>query len=114
MNVNRMTGSGSIHSTDDTFEQDVLHSDLPVLVDFYADWCGPCKIVAPTVEELSQEYDGKVRFVKVDVDGSSAIAGNYGIMSIPTLAIFKEGKVVDKLVGAASKSHLRKMIDKVL
>ena len=109
-----MTGSDSINSTDDTFDQDVLYSDLPVLVDFYADWCGPCKMVAPTIEELSEEYDGKVRFVKLDVDGSSAAAGNYGTMSSPTLAIFREGKVFDRIVGVASKSHFRKMIDETL
>ena len=91
-----------------------MNSDLPVLVDFWADWCAPCKMIAPIVEELSQEYDGKLDFAKLDVDASPTTAMSYGVRSIPTLLIFKGGKPVDQIVGAVPKGVLKKKIDSAL
>ncbi len=96
------------------FESEVLKSDKPVFVDFYADWCGPCRMVAPVIDELSLEYDGKVKFVKINVDYAPDVASRYGIMSIPTLIIFKDGKPAKTLIGAASKSQYARMIEEVL
>jgi len=92
--------------TDANFESEVLQSDLPVLVDFYADWCGPCKMIAPSVEQLSTEFEGKAKVFKLDVDASGVTAQSYRVMSIPTLLIFKGGKVVDTIVGAVPKATL--------
>lgn len=91
---------------DSNFEQEVLKSDIPVLVDFYADWCGPCKMMAPVVDELAAEYEGKVKVGKLNVDESSAAAAKYRVMSIPTFIVFKNGEAVDTLVGAVSKKEL--------
>lgn len=91
---------------DSNFEQEVLKSDIPVLVDFYADWCGPCKMMAPVVDELAAEYEGKVKVGKLNVDESSAAAAKYRVMSIPTFIVFKNGEPVDTLVGAVSKKEL--------
>jgi thioredoxin 1 len=99
--------------TDQNFEQEVLKSDKPVLVDFWAVWCGPCKIVEPIVDELSSEYEGKIKVGKVNVD-ENEVAGNYGIMSIPTLMVFKDGQPVKSMVGAQSKENFKKGIDEVL
>jgi len=96
------------------FNEAVLQSKMPVLVDFWAPWCGPCLMVAPVVEELSEDYDGKVNFVKVNVDNSPKIAVQYGIMSIPTLMIFKEGKPVDTIIGFRPKDELKKSLDTAL
>ena len=93
--------------SDDTFDQEVIKSDVPVLVDFWADWCAPCKMIAPIVEELAEEYDGKVKFAKLDVDSNPKVATTYGIRSIPTLLIFKGGSPVDQVVGAVPKSVLK-------
>jgi len=99
--------------TDKNFEEEVLKSDVPVLVDFWAEWCHPCRIVGPIVEELADEYAGKLKVGKVDVD-QNQVAGNYGIMSIPSILIFKNGKVLKTLVGAQSKDNYKKEIDSVL
>ena len=94
------------------WEQEVINSDKPVFVDFWATWCGPCSMVAPIVEELSKEYEGKVNFVKVDVDQNKELASKYNIFSIPTLAIFRNGKIISQIAGAASKESIRNYIDK--
>ncbi len=94
------------------FEQDVLNSNHPVFVDFWATWCGPCQMVSPIVEELAKEYEDKVNFVKVDVDQNKELASKYNIMSIPTLAIFRNGQVVAQTAGAGSKELIRNYIDK--
>lgn len=98
--------------TDSTFKQEVLHSDLPVLVDFWAPWCGPCRLVSPTVEEVAEQYDGKVKVVKLDTDENPQVAIEYGIRSIPTLMIFKEGQKVDMVVGAVPKVTLTTALEK--
>ncbi|MCC6443579.1 MAG: thioredoxin [Armatimonadetes bacterium] len=97
-----------------TFQSEVLDSGVPVLVDFWAVWCGPCKAVAPTVDALAAEYAGKVKVVKVDVDQEPQIAAKYGIRSIPTLMVFKGGQLVDQAIGAVPKQHLAGMLDKAL
>ena len=96
--------------TDANFKQEVLESDVCVLVDFWAEWCMPCHMVAPTVEKIAKEYQGRLKVGKLNVDEASKTASNYGIMSIPTLAIFKNGKVVDKVIGVVSKSELETAI----
>ena len=100
----------AIEITDSNFETEVISSDIPVLIDFWAVWCGPCKMVAPVVEDVAGEYVGKLKVGKLDVDNNRQTAMNYGIRSIPTLLVFKDGKVVEQIVGAVSKSHL---IDKI-
>jgi thioredoxin 1 len=96
------------------FEQEVLNSDVPVLVDFWAEWCGPCRAIAPSVEQLAQDYEGRAKVVKLDVDNNGDIAERYGIMSIPALLVFKGGKVVDQMIGAAPKQAIAGMIDRAL
>lgn len=100
--------------TDATFEEEVLKSPHPVLVDFWAAWCGPCRMIAPLVEELAGEYEGRIKVCKVDVDTEQKTAESYGIRSIPTLLIFKEGKVATQVVGAVPKPHLVEKIESVL
>ena len=100
--------------TDDSFKSEVIESSLPVLVDFWATWCGPCKMVAPIVEELAAEYEGKVKVGKVDVDSEQKIAAEFGIRSIPTLLLFKEGKLAETLVGALPKKHIQEKLEAVL
>jgi thioredoxin 1 len=90
-----------------SFEQEVLKSEVPVLVDFWAPWCGPCKAIAPTVDALAEEMDGRVKVVKVNTDEAGEVAGRYGVMSIPTLLIFKGGEVVETLVGNQSKGAIQ-------
>lgn len=97
-----------------TFEGSVLKAEKPVLVDFWATWCKPCMMVAPIVDELADEYEGKVDFVKVDVDANQKIAANYGIMSIPTLLVFKNGEPVTNIVGAKPKAEIKKSLESVL
>ena len=100
--------------TTDNFEKEVLQSELPVLVDFYADWCGPCKMMAPIVEGLAQGYDGKVKVGKLNIDDEMEIAQQYRVMSIPTFILFKDGKAVETSVGAMSKDELESNLQKVL
>jgi len=102
------------HFSDHNFKEEVLESSLPVLVDFWANWCGPCKMIAPMVEELAKEYAGKFKIGKLDVDENPKTATSYGIMSIPALIFFKNGKVMDQLVGALAKSELKKKIEENL
>ena len=99
---------------DATFEKEVLKSDVPVLVDFWAVWCGPCKAIAPAVEELAKQYKGKVKIAKLDVDEHQQVPQQYGIRSIPTLLLFKGGRVVDTIVGAVPRSKLEDSIKKVI
>ncbi len=100
--------------TDAEFEEEVLKADLPVMVDFWAAWCGPCKIVSPIVEELAEEYSGKVKFVKLDTEENFDIPDRYGIRSLPTLMIFKGGEQVDQIFGAKSKAELKRYLEKIL
>lgn len=96
------------------FDKEVLKSSIPTVVDFYADWCGPCRMVSPVIESLSKEYERKVKFVKVDTDANQEIALRYNIMSIPTVMIFKDGEVKDVIIGAAPASSYKQRIEKVL
>lgn len=100
--------------TDADFAANVLESGQPVLVDFWADWCGPCKMIAPVVDELADEYEGKFSFTKLDVDANPQTAMQFGVRSIPTLLLFKDGKVAEQVIGAVPKAVLKKKIDKVL
>lgn len=104
----------AIEINDSNFKSEVTDSAMPVLVDFWAPWCGPCRMIAPILEELAKEYDGKVKVVKINVDDSPNTAGEYGIRSIPTLILFKDGKVFEKTVGAQSKENLKQLVDKSL
>ncbi|MGH2376747.1 MAG: thioredoxin, partial [bacterium] len=100
--------------TEETFEQEVSKAELPVLVDFWAEWCGPCRMVAPIVEELAGEYAGRVKVVKIDVDDNQRLAMRYSIMSIPTLGVFKGGKLVERIVGFMPKQELKRRLDGAL
>lgn len=100
--------------TDDTFKQEVLESTVPVLVDFWAPWCGPCRMVAPIVDEIATQFEGQVKVVKVDTDQNPGIASQYGIRSIPTLMVFKAGQKVDMVVGAVPKTTLASTLEKHL
>jgi thioredoxin 1 len=102
------------HFTDANFKKEVLDSDVTVLVDFWAHWCGPCKMIAPIVEELAHEYKGKIKIGKLDVDANPKIATQFGVMSIPTLIFFKAGKVMDQVVGALRKPDLKRKIEENL
>ena len=102
------------NTSDSTFDQDVLKSDVPVLVDFWAPWCGTCRMVAPVVEDLAEEYDGRVKFVKLNTDENPMVASRYGIRSIPTLLVFKGGQQVGQIVGFRPKGDLAKRLDAAL
>jgi thioredoxin 1 len=101
----------ALHVTDATFDAEVLKSSTPVLVDFWAEWCGPCRMIGPVVEEMAGEYEGKAKITKVDVDSNPQISMKFGIRSIPTLLIFKNGQIVDQIVGAVPKSILKRQLD---
>jgi len=109
-----MASTDVVTLQDGTFDAEVLKSDIPVLVDFWAVWCGPCKAVAPAVEELAKQYKGKVKIAKMDVDEHQKVPQQYGIRSIPTLLLFKGGRVVDTIVGAVPKSKLEDSLKKAL
>jgi thioredoxin 1 len=106
--------SAAAQVTDSTFDQEVLESDLPVLVDFWAPWCGPCRMVAPVVDEIAEQYVGQIKVVKVNTDDNPAVASRYGIRSIPTLMIFKGGQRVDMVVGAVPKTTLSSTLEKYI
>lgn len=106
-----MAGHDTLTFSDATFESDVLKSEVPVLVDFWAEWCGPCRMMGPTVDQVATDYSGKVKVGKLDVDSNQQTAARYGIRGIPTLLLFKDGKVVDQKVGAIGKPEFQKMLD---
>ena len=103
-----------IEVSESTWDDEVMNSELPVLVDFWAEWCGPCKMIAPAIHDLAVEYGGKLNVAKVDVDNAPNIARKYGVRSIPALIFFKDGKPVDQIIGAVPKGALKKKIDSVL
>jgi thioredoxin 1 len=105
---------GLIHVNDKTFASEVLNSDVPVLVDFWATWCGPCRSISPIVEELAKEFSGRVKITKLNVDESATTPTQYGVRGIPTLILFKGGKIFDQIVGAVPKARLKALIEKAL
>lgn len=107
-----MAADLAVSSSD--FESQVLGSDVPVLVDFWAEWCGPCRMIGPAIQELAVEYAGRAKVVKVDIDSNPDIASRYAVMSIPALLLFKGGQVVDSMVGAAPKDRIAEMIKRAL
>lgn len=107
-----MAGDNTLTFTDDSFDKDVLNADVPVLVDFWAEWCGPCRMMGPTVDQVATEYAGKVKVGKLDVDSNIQTASRYGIRGIPTLLLFKGGQIVEQKVGAIGKPDFQKMLDK--
>jgi thioredoxin 1 len=109
-----MAGPGVFEVNDATFEQEVLQSDKPVLVDFWAAWCGPCRALAPVVDEVAAQYGGQLKVMKMDVDRNSATPMRYGIRGIPALLIFKAGKVAEQIVGYVPKDHIEKSLNKVI
>ncbi len=113
--MNKETPKGKVmHLNDGEFDTQVLKSDVPVLVDFYADWCGPCHAIAPTIEALSSEFEGKIKFVKVNVDANQEVASRYEIMSIPTIMLFENGKVEGSIVGAYPANVYKQHIERAL
>ncbi len=109
-----MAGDKVTHLTDGEFEAQALKADIPVLVDFWAPWCGPCKAIGPVIEELAEEFDGKVKIGKMNVDENPATPGKYSIRAIPTLILFKNGEIIDQITGAVGKTQLVAMINKSL
>jgi thioredoxin 1 len=107
-----MAGANTLSVTDTNFDTEVVNSQVPVLVDFWAEWCGPCKMMAPTVEQIASDYAGRLKVVKIDVDENGGTAMRFNIRGIPTLLLFKGGRVVDSRVGAVSKSDVIRMLDK--
>jgi len=102
------------HITDSSFESDVIKSSKPSIVDFWAEWCGPCRTIGPVFEELAKEYSGKINFFKMNVDENSSTPAKFGIRGIPTLLLFKDGKMFDQIVGAVPKEHIAEILDKIL
>ena len=111
---NNLVNNGLTHLKEKDFEREVLKSEVPTVVDFYADWCGPCRVVSPIIESLSREYAGRVKFVKVDADDNQALATSYGVMSIPTVIVFNGGRLVDTVIGAAPADVYRRKINGIL
>jgi len=109
-----MADEGLFQATDGNFEPEILKSDIPVMVDFWAPWCGPCHVIGPVIEELAAEYAGRVKVAKMNVDDNPATPSQYGIRGIPTVILFKDGKVFDQIVGAVPKSKVEEMIKKAL
>jgi len=109
-----MASDKVVQFSDDAFEADVLQSPVPVLVDFWASWCAPCKAISPVVDELAEEYDGQIKVGKLNVDENPATPGQFGVRGIPTLILFKDGQVVDQVVGAVPKNQLEGLIKKAL
>jgi thioredoxin 1 len=107
-----MAGANTLNVTDTNFDTEVVNSEVPVLVDFWAEWCGPCKMMAPTVEQIASDYAGRLKVVKIDVDENGGTAMRFNIRGIPTLLLFKGGKVVDSRVGAVGKSDVIRMLDR--
>ena len=106
--------NNTIEFTDQSFNTEVVQADIPVLIDFWAAWCGPCKAIAPVIEEIAIEYDGKVKVGKLDVDQNQKTAMEYGVRSIPTILIIKSGEVVSQIVGAVPKENIIKALDEIL
>jgi len=109
-----MAGGNILEFSDQNFEQEVLGSDKPVLVDFWAEWCAPCRMIAPAVEAIAGEYAGRAKVGKVNVDENQSVTSRYNIRSIPTLLVFKDGEIKEQIVGATSKDNLAKLLDKNL
>ncbi len=106
--------SDVLQVTDENFEEEIINSEMPAMVDFWAEWCGPCKMVSPLVEELAQEYKGKIKVASMDVDGNRQTPAKFGIRNIPTLIFFKGGEVANTLIGAYPKSHIEEELKKLL
>ncbi len=109
-----MAGANVLQLTDDTFEAEVLRSDVPVLVDFWAEWCGPCQRLAPLIEQLADAYAGKVKVAKLDVDRNQHAAAQYGISSIPTVMVFKDGNLVEKIIGLRARRDYEDILNRVV
>ncbi len=109
-----MAGKNVLQVTDESFDEDVIKSDLPALVDFWAAWCGPCRAIAPIIDELAAQYDGKIKVVKMNVDENPKTPGKFGIRAIPTLILFKQGSVAEQITGAVSKSHIEEAIKRLV
>jgi len=108
-----MAAENIVTVTDTNFEQEVLKSEVPVLVDFWAEWCGPCKMIGPILDELATEYEGRIKVAKVNIDEHQKVASDFGIRAIPTLLVFKDGQVAEQIVGLRSKRDLKASLDKV-